>query len=129
MKKFMTDSGLGGILLPPTLPILFGLLVVAVSGVSIALVATEKSGTPMHSVQLTQKGYIQVRIDRVILFASISECITVRHIVACQRKYFLSSSGLGSAQEFLSGILVSRRNVCATAELNMDCVVLLRIVP
>ncbi|RLU16568.1 hypothetical protein DMN91_010636 [Ooceraea biroi] len=56
MKKFVTDSGLGG-LLPPSFPILLGLLVVAVSRVSI--VATEKSGTPMHSVQLTQKGYIQ----------------------------------------------------------------------
>jgi hypothetical protein len=61
MKRSTTDSAFGGVL--PRFRFLLALLVLAVSGVSIALVTGERIGTPMHSVQLTQKGYIQVRID------------------------------------------------------------------
>lgn len=63
MKKFVTNFGIS--ILPSSSLILLGLLIVAVSRISSELVGTEKRnvrGTPMHSVQLTQKGYIQVRI-------------------------------------------------------------------
>jgi len=60
MKRSTTDSALGGVL--TRFRFLLPLLVLAISGVSIALVAGERIGTSMHSVQLTQKGYIQVRI-------------------------------------------------------------------
>ncbi|KYN00761.1 Pentraxin-related protein PTX3 [Cyphomyrmex costatus] len=58
MKKFVTNFGIS--ILPSTSLILLSLLVVAVSKTSTGLVGAKKNfGTPMHSVQLTQKGYIQ----------------------------------------------------------------------
>ncbi|XP_077282245.1 uncharacterized protein LOC143908452 [Temnothorax americanus] len=59
MKKFVTNFGIS--ILPSSSLILLGLLIVAVSRISTELVGTERNvrGTPMHSVQLTQKGYIQ----------------------------------------------------------------------
>lgn len=44
-------------------PILLGLLVLAISGASIDANEGRRSGTPIHGVQFTQKGYIQVRIN------------------------------------------------------------------
>jgi len=60
MKKFVTNFGIS--ILPSSSLILLGLLVVA--GILTELVGAERNlgGTPMHSVQLTQKGYIQVRM-------------------------------------------------------------------
>ncbi|XP_012216524.1 uncharacterized protein [Linepithema humile] len=58
MKKFMTKFGIS--ILPSTFAIFLGcLLVAALSGRSSALIERKVGGTPMHSVQLTQKGYIQ----------------------------------------------------------------------
>jgi len=58
MKKFVTNFRI----LPSMFLILLSLLAVAVSKTSTELVERNLGGTPMHSVQLTQKGYIQVRI-------------------------------------------------------------------
>ncbi|XP_011686212.1 PREDICTED: uncharacterized protein LOC105448980 [Wasmannia auropunctata] len=59
MKKLMTNFEIS--ILPFSSLILLGLLVAAVSTTSVELVGAERSlgGTPMHSVQMTQKGYIQ----------------------------------------------------------------------
>lgn len=67
MKKFAVNFGI--CILPSSSLILLGLLVVAVSRVSTELVGAEKylGGTPMHAVELTQKGYIQVRIARDVI--------------------------------------------------------------
>ncbi|KYM86683.1 Pentraxin-related protein PTX3 [Atta colombica] len=55
MKKFVTNFRI----LPSMSLILLSLLAVAVSKTSTELVERNLGGTPMHSVQLTQKGYIQ----------------------------------------------------------------------
>ncbi|XP_072762132.1 uncharacterized protein [Anoplolepis gracilipes] len=59
MKKFATNFGIS--VLPFSFSVLLGLLIATVSGISTALVDAEKNvvGTPMHGVELTQKGYIQ----------------------------------------------------------------------
>lgn len=60
MKKFMTKFRVS--ILPSTFAIfLICLLVATLSGKSSAFIERVGS-TPIHSVQLTQKGYIQVRI-------------------------------------------------------------------
>lgn len=66
MKKFVTNFGIS--IFPSSSSILLSLLIVTVSRISAEL-GTEKNvrGTPMHSVQLTQKGYIQVRIARDVI--------------------------------------------------------------
>lgn len=67
MKKFALHFGIS--ILPFSPLILVGLLVAAVSRVSTELVGIERyfGGTPMHAVQFTQKGYIQVRIGRDVI--------------------------------------------------------------
>lgn len=62
MKKFVTNFGIS---IPPFPSLILGLLIIAVSRISTELVGAERklSATPMHGVQLTQKGYIQVRIS------------------------------------------------------------------
>lgn len=62
MKKFVTNFGISILPFPS---LVLGLLIIAVSRISTELVDAERrlSGTPMHGVQLTQKGYIQVRIS------------------------------------------------------------------
>lgn len=61
MKKFATNFGIS--VLSFSFSLLLGSLIAAISGISTALVEAEKNvdSTPMHSVELTQKGYIQVR--------------------------------------------------------------------
>lgn len=59
MKKFMTNF-FGISIFPSSSLILLGLLVAAVSRISTELVGEKNARvTPMHSVQFTQKGYIQ----------------------------------------------------------------------
>lgn len=80
MKKFVTDFGIS--ILPSSPLILLALLVVAVSKISTEFVDIERhhGGTPMHSVQLTQKGYIQVRIacDLIRGFLVLSVLIYIK---------------------------------------------------
>ncbi|XP_029179039.1 uncharacterized protein LOC114946607 [Nylanderia fulva] len=57
MKKFATNFGIS---LPSfSFFVLLGSLIAAISGITTALVHVEKNDIPLHSVELTQKGYIQ----------------------------------------------------------------------
>ncbi|XP_050454774.1 uncharacterized protein LOC126853223 [Cataglyphis hispanica] len=59
MKKFATNFGISVLFF--SFSVLLGSLTAAISGISTVLADAEKNvdSTPMHSVELTQKGYIQ----------------------------------------------------------------------
>lgn len=63
MKKFATNFEIS--VLSFSFSVLLSPLIAAISGISPVIVDAEKNvhNTPMHSVELTQKGYIQVRIN------------------------------------------------------------------